>query len=291
MFSLMKNTNQSKIESPFIQAKREEFKLLKHQLTEVVAALPNAEKKVAQTQEAYENLQQAMRIHGVEGVYNAEQMAQRTAKEQPWIEAKARLNTLSHDRDQLNARMSALDQILNAGQNLALARAEVIAAAKRADELNTQRQRAEALIPKLSDRTVALEKEIEALTQEASRACIASGEPLVMPADLVGLDRELRLTLVTLGDCRARAEELQQEWSEADKAVFDARKKYKLRAAQMAKVDLMEQLHENPILALFARVSAATGATSLIGRESDALFVIPEASVQQARSELEAELV
>ncbi|WP_431113207.1 hypothetical protein [Variovorax paradoxus] len=44
------------------------------------------------------------------------------------------------------------------------------------------------------------------------------------------------------------------------------------------------------ILALFARVSAATGATSLTGLESDALFVIPEASMQQARSELETEL-
>ncbi|WP_431113206.1 hypothetical protein [Variovorax paradoxus] len=43
----MKNTAQFKIESPFIQAMRDEFKLLKHKLTKVVAALPTAEKKVA----------------------------------------------------------------------------------------------------------------------------------------------------------------------------------------------------------------------------------------------------
>lgn len=156
--------------------------------------------------------------------------------------AEQRVHDLERALWNLQQRHSGLRQRIEAPQQLASAQATMVELGEQRRTLQTERDKAQALIAKLDARIGEITARIGAETQAASASMIADDGAFVMPEALLRLDTELRVAQTTRTDLQGRIESIGTELQAIPEAWREARTRFLGARATVAEIELHEQL-------------------------------------------------
>lgn len=202
--------------------------------------------------------------------------------------ANERMEHLKSQVENLTHQIRPLARVLDAPEALAQAQ-------RKLDEVLTQDKtsaqawsKTEAQIAKLTQRITELEARIATETQAATTTLLATEGGFAVPETLTKLEVELRLTNATLTELHAAQEAMKSQRQALPQEISAAISNFKWRRADMAEVELYEQLQ--PLMPLLARASAAKRQSDYDHREDRFVIEIPQALIEAAQTALAAEI-
>ncbi len=202
--------------------------------------------------------------------------------------ANERMEHLKSQVENLTHQIRPLARVLDAPEALAQAQ-------RKLDEVLTQDKtsaqawsKTEAQIAKLTQRITELEARIATETQAATTTLLATEGEFAVPETLTKLEVELRLTNATLTELHAAQEAMKSQRQALPQEISAAISNFKWRRADMAEVELYEQLQ--PLMPLLARASAAKRQSDYDHREDRFVIEIPQALIEAAQTALAAEI-
>lgn len=202
--------------------------------------------------------------------------------------ANERVERLKSQVETLTHQIRPLARVLDAPEALAQAQRkldEVLAQ----DKASAQAwSKTEAQIAKLTQRITELEARIATETQTATATLLAAEGEFAVPETLARLEVELRLTHATLAGLQAEQDAMKSQRQSLPPEIDAAISNFKWRRADMAEVELYEQLQ--PLMPVLARASAAKRHSDYDHREDRFVIEIPQALIEAAQTALAAEL-
>ncbi len=202
--------------------------------------------------------------------------------------ANERMKHLKSQVENITNQLRPLARVLEAPEALAQAQRQLDEVLAR-DKASTQAwSKTEAQIAKLTQRITELEARIATETQAATATLLATEGEFAPPETLTKLEMELRLTNATLAGLHAEQEAMKSQRQSLPQEINAAISNFKWRRADMAEVELYEQLQ--PLMPVLARASAAKRQTDYDYREDRFVIEIPQGLIEAAQTALGAEI-
>ena len=212
--------------------------------------------------------------------------------------AKAHWPVLCAANDRVERLKSQAESLINQIRPLARvleAPAALAQAQHKLDEVRAQDKvsaqawdKTEAQVAKLTQRITELEVRIAVETNAASTTLLAAEGEFEVPEALTRLEVELRVAKATLAGLHAEQDTLKLQRQALPQEISAAISNFKWRRADMAEVELYEQLH--PLMRTLALASAAKRQTDHDHREDRFVVEIPQALIEAAQTALAAEI-
>ncbi|MCW7540663.1 hypothetical protein OOT46_22855 [Aquabacterium sp. A7-Y] len=202
--------------------------------------------------------------------------------------AKEVLSQLEWRIRELDSTVTPLGWVVHAPGKLETARQTIKQLKQRRASLEGDLEKTGRVIDKVEKRAEQLRQRIADETVSASQAIADAEGEIAMPDSLMRLESELRVTETALGDQKRKAEELQRELQAIPKQLNDARSSFQHSRADVADIELREQLHL--LMNSIARATAAAH-ESLYSRPDNKYEIeVPHEYVTAAKEQLDAEL-
>jgi chromosome segregation ATPase len=202
--------------------------------------------------------------------------------------ANERVERLKSQVEKLIHQIRPLARVLEAPAALAQARHR-LDDVRAQDKVNAQAwDKTEVQVAKLTQRITELETRIVVETNAASSILLASEGEFEVPEGLTKLEVELRLARATLAGLHAEQETLKSQRQALPQKIKAAISDFQWRRAEMAEVELYEQLH--PLMRALALASAAKRQIDYDHREDRFVVEIPQALIEAAQTALAAEI-
>ena len=202
--------------------------------------------------------------------------------------ANERMERLKSQVENLTNQIRPLARVVEAPEALAQAQRkldEVLAQDKASAQAGSK---TDAQIAKLTQRITELEARIATETQTATTTLLATEGEFAVPETLTKLEVELRLANVTLAGLYAEQESMKSQRQALPQEIKAAINHFKWRRADMAEVELYEQLQS--LMPALARASAAKRQTDYDHRVDRFVIEIPQALIEAAQTALAAEI-
>ena len=202
--------------------------------------------------------------------------------------ANERMERLKSQAKSLDNKIRPLARVLEAPEALAQAQRkldEVLAQDKASAE---SWGKTNAQIVKLTQRINELEARIATETKNATTRLLAAEGEFEVPEALTRLEVELRIAKATLAGLHAEQESKTLQRQALPQEINVAVSGFTWRRADMAEVELYEQLQ--PLMPVLARASAAKRQTDCNHREDRFVIEIPQALIDAAQMALAAEI-
>lgn len=207
------------------------------------------------------------------------------------IEASAARNRIG----EIEGEIGQLESRIRPLRRIALGPEQFSKAKKTLDDLIAQKaatsaelEKTNALIAKVAKRVADVEARIATETQSARQQMLDAEGEFVMPESLTKLEAELRLAKSSLAELEGKRDSLVAKLQEFPGAIRDAERAFIGSRADMAEIELYEQLI--PLMNLFARASAARRQCDYHHDEDRFEIEIPHDLVEAARAALVAEV-
>lgn len=202
--------------------------------------------------------------------------------------ANERMEHLKSQVENITNQLRPLARVLEAPEALAQAQRQLDEVLAR-DKASTQAwSKTEAQIAKLTQRITELEARIATETQAATTTLLATEGEFAAPETLTKLEMELRLNHATLAGLNAEQEAMKSQRQALPQEISAAISNFKWRRADMAEVELYEQLQ--PLMPVLARASAAKRQSDYNHREDRFVIEIPQGLIEAAQTALGAEI-
>jgi chromosome segregation ATPase len=207
------------------------------------------------------------------------------------IEASAARNRIG----EIEGEIGQLESRIRPLRRIALGPEQFSKAKKTLDDLIAQKaatsaelEKTNALIAKVAKRVADVEARIATETQSARQQMLDAEGEFVVPESLTKLEAELRLAKSSLAGLEGKRDSLVAKLLEFPGAIRDAERAFIGSRADMAEIELYEQLI--PHMNLFARASAARRQCDYHHDEDRFEIEIPHDLVEAARAALVAEV-
>ena len=177
-------------------------------------------------------------------------------------QASMAASAASHQVGDIKGEIGQLESRIRPLRRIALAPEQFARAKKALDDLiteqaaiNGEHEKVKALITKVGKRVVDADARIATETQSARQQMLDAEGEFVVPESLTKLEAEMRLAKSSMAELEGKRDTLVAKLQEFPGAIRDAERVFIGCRADMAEIELYEQLM--PLMNLFARASAA----------------------------------
>lgn len=210
-------------------------------------------------------------------------------------QASIAASAASHRVSDIKGEIGQLESRIRPLRRIALAPEQFAKAKKNLDDLiagqaaiNGELEKVKALMAKVGKRVTDAEARIATETQSARQQMIDAEGEFVVPESLTKLEAELRLAKSSMAELDGKRETLVAKLQEFPGAIRDAERAFIGCRADMAEIELYEQLM--PVMNLFARASAARRECDYHHNEDRFEIEIPRELVEAAQASLSTEM-
>lgn len=203
-------------------------------------------------------------------------------------EASNRVGHIKGEIGQLQSRIAPLRRIALAPDRFAQTKKALDDLIAQKDATTGELEKTNALIAKIVKRVTDVEARIAAETQLASQMMLDAEGEFAVPESLTRLEAELRLAKSSRAELETRRDGLTAKLKEFPSAIRDAEREFIGYRADVAEIELYEQLM--PVMNLLARASAARRECDYHHNEDRFEIEIPPDRVKAAQEDLVAEL-
>lgn len=202
--------------------------------------------------------------------------------------ANHRVGDIKGEIGQLESRIRPLRRIAMAPEQFAKAKKTLDDLIAGQAAVNGELEKVTALIAKVGKRVTDAEARIATETQSARQQMLDADGEFVVPESLTKLEAELRLAKSSMADLEGKRDTLVAKLQEFPGAIRDAERVFIGCRADIAEIELYEQLM--PVMNLFARASAARRECDYHHDEDRFEIEIPRDLVEAAQTALADEV-
>lgn len=210
-------------------------------------------------------------------------------------QASIAASAASHRVGDIKGEIGQLESRIRPLRRIALAPEQFAKAKKNLDDLiagqaaiNGELEKVKALIAKVGKRVTDAEARIATETQSARQQMLDAEGEFVVPESLTKLEAEMRLAKSSMAELDGKRDTLVAKLQEFPGAIRDAERAFIGCRADMAEIELYEQLM--PVMNLFARASAARRECDYHHNEDRFEIEIPRELVETAQAALADEV-
>lgn len=202
--------------------------------------------------------------------------------------ASHRVGDIKGEIGQLESRIRPLRRIALAPEQFAKAKKNLDDLIAEQAAINGELEKVKALIAKVGKRVTDAEARIATETTSARQQMLDADGEFVVPESLTKLEAELRLAKSSMADLEGKRDTLVTKLQEFPDAIHDAERVFIGCRADMAEIELYEQLM--PVMNLFARASVARRECDYHHNEDRFEIEIPRELVEAAQASLSTEM-
>lgn len=204
--------------------------------------------------------------------------------------AYQRVSRLKSDVSNLATQIQPLWRVLRAPEAFAAAKKSLDDLVAQDRAYTAEINRLDSLIAKINQRNAATEARIAKETQSAAKSMLDTEGDFVVPESLFKAETELRLGQASLADLQQQREVVITKRLGHPKAIKEAEQTFIRYRAEVAAIELNEQLV--PVMSQLARASAAKAENAYGGshRATEYEIEIPQDLIDAAKSALDAEM-